>query len=214
MLCLKVAAPEYLVVKFVIVLFQKLDRLCIGYMSELRIDHMVQAVQKSFIYKGIKEIHLLRSVLQHIADHIFQHILSKIHVIIQVCKRTLRLDHPEFSRMTGGVGVFCSESRSKSINVAECLSIGFTVQLSAYCKVCLFSKEILSVINLSVVIYRRILRIQSGNTEHFSCSLTVASCDQRCMDIYKASLLEKFMDCICTERTDTEHCLEGICPWS
>ena len=41
MLGLQIASPEYLVIEFVVVLLQDLDRLGIGYMTEIRIYHML-----------------------------------------------------------------------------------------------------------------------------------------------------------------------------
>ena len=82
MLCLQIASPEYFVVKFIVVLLQKLYCFCVSNMTKLRIDHMVQSVQKSLINKRIEEIHLFRCILQYITDHIFQHCLCKIHVVI------------------------------------------------------------------------------------------------------------------------------------
>ena len=143
MLCLKITSPEYLVIKFVIVLLKDLNSLCIGHMCKLRIKHMVQSVKKPLINEGIEEVHFLRCVLKNITDHVFQHSLRQLHIILKVCKCTLRLDHPELRCMTGGVGIFCTECRSECVNVTECLCISLSVQLSAYGKVCLLSEEVL-----------------------------------------------------------------------
>ena len=104
---------------------------------------MVQSVKKSLIYERIEEIHLFRCVLKDITDHIFQHSFRKLHIILKICKCTLRLDHPELSCMTGCVGILCTESRSECVDVTKCLCISLTIQLAAYSKVGLFSKEIL-----------------------------------------------------------------------
>ena len=96
-------------------------------MSELRVQHMIQTVKKALVYEGIEEIHLLRSILQHIADDIFEHRLSHLHIVVKICECHLRLDHPKFCCMTSSVGILCTEGRSKCINVAECLCIGLTV---------------------------------------------------------------------------------------
>ena len=127
MLGLKIAAPGYLIIEFVICLFQKFYSLCIGHMGELGIQHMVQSVQKPFINKGVEEVHLLRSVLQHIADHIFQHSFCHLHIVLKIRESHLRLDHPEFCRMTGSIGIFRPECRSESIDIPESLGESFTV---------------------------------------------------------------------------------------
>ena len=56
MLCLKIASPGYFIIKFIIILFQNLHSLCIGYMSELGVQYMIQTVKKSLVYEGIEEI--------------------------------------------------------------------------------------------------------------------------------------------------------------
>ena len=199
MLSLKVAAPEYLVIKFIVVFLKDLNSLCVCYMCKLGVQHMVQSIKKSLVYEGIEEIHLLRSVLQHVADDIFQHSFCKFHSILNIRKCTLRLDHPELSRMTCCVRVLCTESRSKCVDIAECLCKCLTVELSAYCKVSLFSEKVLRIIYFSVLCHRYVLRIQCCYLEHFSCTLTVTSCDQRCMYIYESSFLEEFVDCISSQ---------------
>ena len=143
MLCLKITSPEYLVIKFVIVLLKDLNSLCIGHMCKFRIKHMVQSVKKPLVNEGIEEVHFLRCILKDITDHVFQHSLCKLHSILKVCKRTLRLDHPELSCMAGSVGILSTEGRSECVDIAECLCISLSVQLSAYGKVCLLSEEIL-----------------------------------------------------------------------
>ena len=112
--------------------------------------------------------------------------------------------------MTGGIGIFRTEGRSKGVNIAECLCKGLAVQLSTDSQIRLFSKEILAVIHISFLIQRGILHIQCGHLEHLSGAFTVASCNQRCVYINKASLLEKLMNGIRTKGAHTEHCLESI----
>ena len=41
MLGLQIASPEYLVIEFVVVLLQDLDRLSVGYMTEIGVYHML-----------------------------------------------------------------------------------------------------------------------------------------------------------------------------
>ena len=77
MLCLKIASPEYLVIKFVVVLLKDLNSFCISYMCEFRIKHMVQSVKKPLVHEGIEEVHFLRCILKNVTDHIFQHSLRK-----------------------------------------------------------------------------------------------------------------------------------------
>ena len=191
-------------------LFQNFDCFCVSNSCEIGIYNVIQTIDQSLVYERVEEVHLFRCVLHHVADHIFQHALCKDHVVFQICKCDFRLDHPELCGMTCGVGILRTECRSECVNVAECLCISFTVQLSAYGKVCLFSEEIFGVIHASVCVLWYIVQIHSCYLEHLSCTLTVTSCDQRCVYIYKSSLLEEFVDRISGQRTNSEYCLEGI----
>ena len=127
MLRLQITAPGYLVIKLIVVFFQKTNSLCVGYMTKLRIQHMLQTIDQAFIHERIKEVHLLRRIFQHITDHIFQHAFCQHHIIFQISKSHLRLYHPEFCRMTGGIGILSAESRTKGIDIPERLGKGLTI---------------------------------------------------------------------------------------
>ena len=172
---------------------------------------MVQTIQQSFIHEGVEEIHLLRSVLKHITDNVFDHGLSQFHIVFQIRESAFRLDHPEFRSMTGRVGIFRTEGRTEGVDVAESLGKGFAVQLAAHRKIGRFPEEILREVHLSLFIDRNIRKIHRSHLEHLSGSFTVTACDQRRMHIHKSSLLEEFMDRISAERTDPEGRLERVC---
>ena len=87
----------------------------------------MKPVQKPLVHKRIEEIHFLRRLFQHITYHILQHSLRQHHVIIQICKCHLRLYHPELRRMSRRIRVLRAESRSESVNIAECLGISLAV---------------------------------------------------------------------------------------
>ena len=127
MLRLQVHAPGYLVLKIVVVFLQNFDGVRVGHMAEFRIQHMIQTIQQPFVDKGVEEIHLLRRFLQHVTDDVFQHALRQRHVIVQIRKGNLRLNHPELRRVAGGVGILRTESRAKGVDIAESLGIGLTV---------------------------------------------------------------------------------------
>ena len=132
MLGLKVNAPLNRVVKFFAAVFQKLDCLGICHMTELIVKNVVQPVDKSLVNKVIEERHFLRRIVKHVANYKFQHILRKAHIVIQVGKRNLRLNHPELCRVARCVRVFGSEGRTEGINIAKRHSERLALQLSAY----------------------------------------------------------------------------------
>ena len=210
MLCLQVASPEHLVFKLVVVFHEDIYSLGIGHMAEFGIQHMVQTVQETFIHEGVEEVHLLRSILQHIADHIFQHGLGQLHVVLQIREGDLGLDHPELCRMAGRIGILRTEGGTEGVDIPEGLCKDLGVQLAADRKIGAFSKEILRKVYFSLPGLRYIRKIQGSYLEHFAGAFCVASGNQRGMYIHKASFLEEAVDGVSAERTDTKHCLEGI----
>ena len=173
---------------------------------------MFQTFNQPLVHKLIEEIHLFRRIFQNIIDDIFQHGFGQGHIVIQVRKGHLRLDHPELCRMTGRVGIFCTEGWTKGINIPESHRKGLSVQLSADGQIRFFTKEILRIIHMTFLILRHIFRVQCRHTEHLTGSFTVTSGNQWRMHINKIPFLEKFMDCIGNQGAYTEHRLEGIRP--
>ena len=149
-------------------------------------------------------------MLQHIVDHIFQHCLRQIHIILQICKCHLRLDHPEFCRVAGRIGILSTEGRSKSINIFKCHRVGLSVELSADRQIGRFSKEILLIIHTAILGARDLVQIHRRHLEHLTGSFAVTSCNDRCVHIDKVTLLEKFVDRIGNQGAHAEHCLKGI----
>ena len=82
MLCLQVTAPEHLIVKLVIVLFQNLNGLGIGHMAKFRVYHMVQPFNQSLIHKLVKEVHFFRRIFQYISNNILDHGFCQKHIIL------------------------------------------------------------------------------------------------------------------------------------
>ena len=95
MLGLQIAAPMNGVVEGIVVRLQQLDRLGVGDMAKIGGQHMVQAIKQPFVYELIEEGHFLRGIFQHVGDDILDHVLGQTHIVREVCKGDLRLNHPE-----------------------------------------------------------------------------------------------------------------------
>ena len=74
----------------------------------------------------------------------------------------------------------------------------------------MLSEEVLAVINCAVLSLRNIIEIESCYLEHLACAFTVTGCDQRCVDIDEALLLEVLVDRVGDQGTHTEYSLEGV----
>ena len=149
-------------------------------------------------------------MLQHIGDDEFDHVLRQAHIVIQVGKGDLRLDHPELSGMPGGVGVLRPEGGAEGVDVLKGHGKGFTVELAGDGEVGGLAEEILAEIHLAVLGLGDVVQVEGGHLEHFARALAVGAGDQGRVDIDKVPLLEEFMDGVGRQTADTEHCLEQI----
>ena len=150
-LALQVAAPVHREFKLIFMLFQDLNGFGIGDVGEfLRLGQSSQPGQQPFVHKGVEKLHLLRAVLQHMADDVFRHIFGQGHVVFQVGKGDLRFDHPKLRRMAAGVGVFRAERGAKGIGLAKGQGKRLRFQLARHRQVRGGAEEILAVVHLSI----------------------------------------------------------------
>ena len=210
MFSLQIAAPIYLEVKVLVVLLEDLDRLCVSHMPELGVHYMLQALDEALVHKLVKELHLLRRVGKDIADDILEHRFRILHVVLQIRKRHLRLDHPEFGRMAGRVGLLRAESGSECIYIAESEREGLDVQLTADCQVGGLSEEILGVVYLAVLGERKLVQRKGCNLEHLACAFRVTARDNGGVHIDEASLHEEGVDRIRDQGAHAVCCRKSI----
>ena len=141
----------------------------------------------------------------------FYKCFSKCDVIIEICKGDLRLDHPELTCMSRGIGIFCTEGRSKGIHITETKTEGLHIELSTYGEIGRFSKK------LCIHIWGTIRKefcftdMLRSERKHFSSSFCIRTGNDWCMHIGKSSSCKKFMYRLCYDRTDSERSHEGIC---
>ncbi len=171
---------------------------------------MVQAVDEALVHELVEELHLLGRVVHDVADHVLEHVLRQLHIILQIGKAELRLDHPELRRVTGGVGLLRAEGGSESIYVAEREREGLHVQLTADGQVDGLSEEILAVIDRSVFRHRKLSHGQGRHLEHLAGTLRVTAGDDGRVDIGEASLHEERVDRVRRQGPHAEGRHEGV----
>ena len=210
MLGLEITSPVNRVLELVFDFFQLLDRFGVGQVCKLRMDDPVKPLDQPLVIEIVEKRHLLRALLKYIGEYKFYHILCKVHVILKICKRNLRLDHPEFRCMAGRIGVFCAEGRPERVNIRECQRHTFPLQLPGDGEIGRLAEKVLRVIYLSVLGKRRVQWIKGGDPEHLPCPLRVTAGNQRGMHINETAFVEKLMDCVSRDRPHPEHCCKGI----
>ena len=112
--------------------------------------------------------------------------------------------------MTRSIGVLGAEGRTECVDRARRCSSKLTLKLSAYCQRGLLAKEIIIVDNLSIGILLEVIEVLGGYLEHITCSLAVASCDERCVEVKESVLMEICVNGHGHVMTYTHHCTECI----
>ena len=97
---------------------------------EVRICNLLKLLFKSLGYELVEEFNLCSTLFKSVLDYILEHILFCIHKSFKMSKCHLGFDHPELVGMSLGVGILCSESRSKCVDLLECHSICLAMKLT------------------------------------------------------------------------------------
>ena len=113
--------------------------------------------------------------------------------------------------MARRVGILSAERRSERIDVTERLRERLALQLAGYREIRLRAEEILAVVDGAVFIFRKMLKVERCDLEHFAGALCVRCRDERRVDVDKAVLLEELVDRVGNQRADAEGRLECIC---
>ena len=116
MLSLQINSPFWSIFKFFSTFLKEFYRLCIRNFGKVRFYQFFSSLFHSWQNKLIKEINLGNCVFEHIRKHIFDHILSKLHIIFQISKSNFWFNHPKLCKMSSRVGIFSTEGWSKGIN--------------------------------------------------------------------------------------------------
>ena len=99
-LCLKIHTPIYGVFKCMTAVLKLFNRFCIGNSTEITVHKSSKTVDESLIHEIVEEFHLCLAVFHYVGKHEFHHILSGIHIVGKIRKGKLRLNHPEFRRVS------------------------------------------------------------------------------------------------------------------
>ncbi len=207
---LDVHAPLHRELELLVVLLQDLDGVGVGDAAKLAVGHQLQTLDEALVNELVEERHLVRAVVQHIADDVLGHGLGGIHVAVQVAERHLGLDHPELGRVAGGEALLGTERGAKGVHLAERHGHGLGLQLAGNGQVDRLLKEVLGVIHGAVLVLGHVVEVQRGDTEHLTGALAVGGGQQRRVGIDEAVLLEELVDGVSSHTADTERRVKGV----
>ena len=145
---------------------------------------MIKSFKQSLVDHGIEEFHFSWTFSSDIIDAVLDHIFYQLHIVFKIRKSDLRFDHPELRRMSLGVGVLRSESRTEGIDISEGHRKSFNMKLSGYRQRSMLAKEIFF-----------ILAVVSGrDRKDFTGTFRIIACNDWRMYIDKTLTLEEFMN--------------------
>ena len=148
-------------------------------------------------------------MLDYVVDQVFDKSLCHIHVFLQITKSHFWFNHPEFTGVSRGVGVLCTKSGAKCVNVRHGACEHFCCQLATHCQVTRLFKEILAIINLPVF-QGRFGRVDGGDLEHFSSAFTITGSDDGGVDVNKIPSLKKLMHGMSQSASDPEDAAKQV----
>ena len=131
----KVIAPIARELKLATVLDSLLkdtDTLCVVETYEILTKHTFEAFDESFVNHLVEELKVVLTVIECPTHTILDEVLFQVHEIIEIHESNLWLNHPELCQVARGVGILCTESRTKGVDGTQCCSTKLTFQLTRY----------------------------------------------------------------------------------
>ena len=153
-------------------------------------------------------------MLQCPAHAVFDKVLFQIHQLVLLDKRHLWLNHPELCQVARSVAVLSTESRTEGIDLTQCHSSQLTLQLTRYGQTSLFAEEIVTIVDLTLLVLLEVVEVFGSHLEHLSCTLAVTSGDDWGVEIEESVLMEVLVDSHCHVVANTEHSAEGVGTWA
>ena len=98
----------------------------------------------------------------------FDHGLGIVHIVAQIGKGHLGLDHPELGGVALGVGLLRPEGGAEGVHVAEGHGEVLGVELAGHGEAGPLAEEVLGVVHGAVGILGHVLQVQGGHLEHLA----------------------------------------------
>ena len=128
---LKVKTPLHRIDEFFTRFFQNLNGFGVVKHLEFTFNNGGEFCSQTAFKCFFKESNFFGAFVEDCLDDVFDHAFSNVDDVGQFCKCHFRLNLPKLCCVTRGVGVFCTESRAKGVNLAHCHCCHFPFKLSA-----------------------------------------------------------------------------------
>ena len=191
MLGLKVKAEAGRILETLAARLEDVDGLTIGATGEGLRHHAFQPFHQSLVHKTVEKIEVVRAAFQHPPDHEAGQVLGKVHIVVEIGKSDLGLDHPELGGVARRVGIFSPESRTEGIDLAKAESEAFGLKLTGNGQAAFLAEEI-----LRKGVFARLhggVGRQGGHAEHLARPLAVGAGQDGRVHVIKAVAVEEVM---------------------
>ena len=193
----KIVAPLAWELKLLAVLdslLQNAYALSVGQTNEVGVQYALKTLDKSLVNHLVEELEVVLAVLQCPTDAVLDEVFLKIHKTCEVEESHLRLNHPELCQVARSVGILGTESRTECVDGSKCSGTKLAFELTRHSQRCLLAEEVVAIVNLAILSLLQIVEILGCYLEHLACTLAVAGCDERCMEVEIAVLVEVCVD--------------------
>ena len=191
MLGLQIHTPRDGVFEGFPALLEDLDRLGVLDLAALAPDQRVQPLGEPLVHEVVEELDLGGAGFQHVPDDVPDHIPREFHTVVDIGEGDLRLDHPELGGVARRVRVLGAEGRTESVDVPKRHRVGLALKLPRDRQVRASAEEVLRIIDLAVLGFRRVLEIEGRHAEHLARALAVRRRDQGRMHVDEAAVVEE-----------------------
>ena len=207
---LQVDAPLDGELKLVAAGLEYLDALGVGEAHEIVVQHKFEALDEALVEVLGEEVDVVAAVVEHIADAVLDKLLGQVHVVGDVVKGHLGLNHPELAQVALGIGVLGAESGAEGIYLADGGGAELALELAADGERGGLAEEVAAVVDGAVVGAGHVGEGQGGHLEHGSGSLAVARGDERGVEVVEALVLEEAVHGVGQGAADAQDGAEGI----
>ena len=152
---------------------QNLDTVCIRQTYKIIFQYTLQPFNQSLIEHIIQEFHVIRTVIQRPFHTIFNELFCQVHIVCDVVESNFRLNHPKLSQVTGSIGVFGTERRTKCIDSSQSCGSQLTFQLTGNSQTGLLAEEIIIIRDRTSFVFLQVIQIHGSHLKHLSGTFTV-----------------------------------------
>ena len=187
MLGLQVGTPGDREFEFLAGALEDFHRFGVGQALEGFLDYVGQPVNDRVVDPLGEELHVGRTLLEHLGKHGLEQVFGQRRVVVDVGKGDLRLDHPELGQVPGGVGVLGAEGRAEGVDVLQGQAVALHVQLAGYGEEGLLAEEVLAEVHRLVAVDE----FQGGDPEQLARAFAVRGGDDGRVHPLEASALQE-----------------------